>query len=115
MPEIFEYLNLVFSFYSNEHEPIHVHVKSSERESIFDLIIKEKVLIEIKQRNRQGKEPLTNKEEKVAREFIEQYSSKIVEKWVNFFVLGTRVRKTVIKEKMKKKIEISIQLKEKSK
>jgi hypothetical protein len=56
---------------------------------------------------------LTNKEEKIAREFIEQYSSKIVEKWVDFFVLGTRVRKTIIKELRKKKIEIPIQLKEK--
>jgi hypothetical protein len=115
MPEIFEYLNLVFSFYSNEHEPIHVHVKSSEREGIFDLIIKEKVLIEIKLRNKQGKESLNNKEEKMAREFIEQYSSKIVEKWVDFFVLGTRVRKTVVKELIKKKIKVPIQLKEKSK
>ena len=113
MPEIFEYLNLVFSFYSNEHEPIHVHVKSSERESIFDLIIKEKVLIEIKKRDSQGKKPLNNKEEKKAREFIEQYSSKIVEKWVDFFVLGTRVRKTVVRELMKKKIKIPIRLEEK--
>ena len=113
MPEIFEYLNLVFSFYSNEHEPIHVHVKSSEREGIFDLIIKEKVLIEIKLRNKQGKKPLSSKEEKMARNFIEQYSSKIVEKWVNFFVLGTRVRKTVVKELIKEKIEIPIQLKKK--
>ncbi|MDR2148166.1 MAG: DUF4160 domain-containing protein [Tannerella sp.] len=115
MPEIFEYLNLVFSFYSNEHEPIHVHVKSSERETVFDLIIKERVLTEIKKRDRQGKKSLTNKEEKMAKEFIEQYSSKIVEKWVNFFVLGTRVRKTVVRELIKKKIEIPVKLKEKSK
>ena len=112
MPEIFEYLNLIFSFYSNEHEPIHVHVKIAERETIFDLIIKEKTLVEIRQRNRQGKAPLTAKETKTAIEFIEQYSSKIVEKWVNFFVLGARVRKTVIKPE-KKKIEISLHLKNK--
>jgi hypothetical protein len=55
MPEIFEYLNLTFSFYSNEHEPIHVHVKAAERETVFGLNIKEKILIEIKQRSRQGK------------------------------------------------------------
>jgi hypothetical protein len=90
-------------------------VKSSERESIFDLIIKEKVLTEIRQRSRQGKKSLSTKEEEIAREFIEQYSSKIVEKWVDFFVLGTRIRKTVVKELMKKKIKIPIQLKEKSK
>ncbi len=26
MPKIFEYFGFVFFFYSNEHEPIHVHV-----------------------------------------------------------------------------------------
>ncbi|MGM9778134.1 MAG: DUF4160 domain-containing protein, partial [Prevotella sp.] len=26
MPKIFEYFGLIFLFYSNEHEPIHVHV-----------------------------------------------------------------------------------------
>ena len=111
MPEIFEYLDLLFSFYSNEHEPIHVHVKAADRESIFDLIIKEKVLEGIKRRDRQGKKPLTNKEAKRAIEFIELYSEKIVEKWVDFFVLGARVKKTVVREVQKKKIKMKIQLK----
>ncbi len=26
MPKIYEYLGFIFFFYSNEHEPIHVHV-----------------------------------------------------------------------------------------
>ena len=26
MPKIFEYFGFIFYFYSNEHEPIHVHV-----------------------------------------------------------------------------------------
>ncbi len=27
MPKIFEYFGFIFYFYSNEHEPIHVHVQ----------------------------------------------------------------------------------------
>ena len=27
MPKIFEYLGILIFFYSNEHEPIHVHAK----------------------------------------------------------------------------------------
>ena len=27
MPKIFEYFGFIFYFFSNEHEPIHVHVK----------------------------------------------------------------------------------------
>ena len=35
MPEIFEYFGLIFYFYSNEHDPIHVHVKKGDKETIF--------------------------------------------------------------------------------
>ena len=36
MPKIYEYFGFIFYFYSNEHEPIHVHVKHGDEESIFD-------------------------------------------------------------------------------
>ena len=39
MPKIFEYFGFIFYFYSNEHEPIHVHVIHGGRESIFDIIM----------------------------------------------------------------------------
>ena len=31
MPKIYEYFGLIFYFYSNEHEPIHVHVKHEDK------------------------------------------------------------------------------------
>ncbi len=31
MPEIYEYFGLIFYFFSNEHDPIHVHVKKEIR------------------------------------------------------------------------------------
>lgn len=39
MPKIFEYFGFIFYFYSNEHEPIHVHVIHGDKENIFDLIM----------------------------------------------------------------------------
>ena len=39
MPKIYEYFGFIFYFYSNEHEPIHVHVKHGDEESIFELIM----------------------------------------------------------------------------
>ena len=39
MPKIFEYFGFIFYFFSNEHEPIHVHVLHGDKESIFDLIM----------------------------------------------------------------------------
>ena len=34
MPKIFEYFGLIFFFYSNEHEPIHVHVMKNGQETV---------------------------------------------------------------------------------
>ncbi|WP_219584758.1 DUF4160 domain-containing protein, partial [Vibrio parahaemolyticus] len=33
MPKIYEYLGIVLFFYSNEHEPIHIHGKFQGKES----------------------------------------------------------------------------------
>ncbi len=39
MPKLFEYLGIAIMFYSNEHEPIHVHGKYQGYESKADFII----------------------------------------------------------------------------
>ena len=39
MPDIFTYFGFIFSFYSNEHEPIHVHVEHKNKMSIYDIIV----------------------------------------------------------------------------
>lgn len=98
MPDIYKYFGYVFSFYTNEHEPIHVHAKHDGRETMLDLIIVNKELVDIRRRDK-GK-PLTSKEEKVAREFVKKYWKGIVEKWVNLFVYNARIRCTEIKTKL---------------
>lgn len=47
MPKIFEYFGFIFYFFSNEHEPIHVHVLHGGKESIFDLIMMNGELVDI--------------------------------------------------------------------
>ena len=101
MPKIYEYLGFIFYFYSNEHEPIHVHVTKAERESIFEIILLEGQLQQIKKRKARSKIPLTDKEEKEAIIFIEEYHKKIIEKWINFFVLKKAIKSTKITRKLK--------------
>jgi len=100
MPKIFEYFGFIFYFFSNEHEPIHVHVKHSSTECIFDLIIEDGKLKDIVRREKQGAKPLDSKDEKVAIEFINKYWQRIVEKWIDFFVMKKVVKTTYIKEKI---------------
>lgn len=100
MPKIFEYLGFIFYFYSNEHEPIHVHVQNSGKESIFELIMMNGLLIEIRERSKHGMDPLTEKDKKIAREFIQKYHKNIIDKWVKFFVMKQAVRSTRITKKI---------------
>ena len=39
MPKLYDYFGLVVMFYSNEHEPIHVHGKFQGRESRAEIIL----------------------------------------------------------------------------
>lgn len=100
MPKIFEYFGFIFYFFSNEHEPIHVHVIHGSKESIFDLIILNGALQEIRVRERKGAEPLVEKDKRTAEEFIRKYYKNIIEKWVKFFVLKQAIRSTTIKKKL---------------
>jgi len=100
MPEIYEYFGLIFYFYSNEHDPIHVHVKKGDKETIFELIIYNDVLTEIKTRKRRGKEHLLITDEKKAKDFIIVYADDIVKKWMKSFVLKSQVKITHIKTKI---------------
>ena len=100
MPKIFEYFGFIFYFYSNEHEPIHVHVIHGGKESIFDLILMNGELSDIHVREKNGAEQLSEKDKRTAKEFIKKYHKNIINKWVKFFVLKQAVRSTNIKTKL---------------
>ena len=100
MPKIFEYFGFIFYFYSNEHEPIHVHVLHGGNESIFDLIMMDGELANINVRKKHGSEPLTDKDKRIAEAFIRKYYKNIIDKWVKFFVLKQSIRSTAIKKKL---------------
>ena len=100
MPKIFEYFGFIFYFYSNEHEPIHVHVLHGSKESIFDLIMMNGELVEIQVREKKGVASLPEKDKRTAEAFIRKYHKNIIDKWVKFFVLKQSIRSTNIKKKL---------------
>ena len=100
MPKIFEYFGLIFYFYSNEHEPIHVHVQHGDKESIFELIMMDGELERINIRGKAGSEPLSGKDQRIVEEFIRKYNKNIIQKWVKFFVMKQTVKSTNITTKL---------------
>ena len=86
MPKIFEYLGVLIFFYSNEHEPIHVHGKYNGLESKAEFYIVDGEIVEIKIKLVKGPRPLTGSNLKDFEVFLEKYADKIVEKWVDYFI-----------------------------
>ncbi|VAX37270.1 hypothetical protein MNBD_UNCLBAC01-396 [hydrothermal vent metagenome] len=100
MPKIYEYFGLIILFYSNEHEPIHVHGKYQNKESKAEFILNNGKIIEIRFTRVRGKNPLTQTQEKKFKVLIAHYKKEIVQKWIDYFVL----HKPIKSEKITKKI-----------
>ena len=92
MPKIFEYLGIIVFFYSNEHEPIHVHAKHDKFESKAEFYIVDGQIIEIKIKQIKGSKPLTGTKLNDFEDFLEKYSDQIVQKWIDYFVYHKNVK-----------------------
>jgi hypothetical protein len=99
MPKIYEYFGLIFLFYSNDHLPIHVHVKSDERESKFVLKYEGGKLFDVVQVK--SKTPLSERQTRNSIKFIKKYHKQITEKWYDFFVLNKSLKCRKINTKIK--------------
>ena len=101
MPRIFEYLGILLFFYSNEHEPIHVHGKYGEFESKAEFYIIDGKIVEIKIKNIKGFKPLMGSKLKDFEDFLELYADKIVQKWIDYFVYHKDVEFEKINNRIK--------------
>ena len=86
MPKIFEYLGILIFFYSNEHDPIHVHGRFDGLESKAEFYIVNAKIVEIRIKPIKGLRPLTGARLKDFEDFLEIYAEIIVQKWIDYFV-----------------------------
>ncbi len=75
MPELFRMFGIRFFFFSNEHLPIHVHIKNSDGEAKFE--VNPVKLIENK--------GMKNKDIYLAESIIEENQDIIEAKWQEYF------------------------------
>ncbi|MFT4929990.1 MAG: hypothetical protein ACI8WB_006125 [Phenylobacterium sp.] len=101
MPKIYEYLGIVILFYSNEHEPIHVHGKYQGQESKAEFIIKDGEVFEINIKTVKGRKPLPSKELNDFTAFAHEYAKQIVQKWTDYFVMHKQVNCEKVMRKIK--------------
>ena len=101
MPKLYEYFGLLILFYSNEHEPIHVHGRHQGKESKAEIIFEQGKFKEVRITTVKGKLPLNSKDEKRFKKLVEFYRDDIVRKWVDFFVYNIDVKSEIITKKIK--------------
>lgn len=71
-----------------------------DKESVFELIMMNGELLEIRVREKKGADPLQERDKRTVEGFIRKYYKNIIDKWVKFFVLKQAVRSTNIKKKL---------------
>ena len=92
MPKLYEYFGLIVLFYSDEHEPIHVHGVCHGRESKADIFLESGKIVRIRYCSVKGRRALDRARMADFRAVVERRADDIVAKWVDFFVLHRPVK-----------------------
>lgn len=100
MPKLYEYFGLTILFYSNDHEPIHVHGKYQGAEGKAEIITDDGEIIEIRYSDVKGRRPLTPTELKRFKECVERHDQEIVQKWIDYFVYHRPIRPVKISRRL---------------
>ena len=101
MPKLYEYFGLIVMFYSNEHEPVHVHGKFQGRESRAEIILINGAVDEIRYTSVVGRSPLESNEMRFFQELVTIKADEIVSKWIDFFVLHKSIKAERITRRLK--------------
>ena len=101
MPKLYEYFGLVFLFYSDDHDPLHLHVQRGEREGIIMLMMVEGILTELRWRTKRGAVMLNDKEQREAETFVRAMKGDIIEKWTAFYIEHKRIKPVRITRRVK--------------
>ena len=102
MPKLYEYFGLYVLFYSNEHEPIHVHgIDPDGRELKAEIIVERGKVKLIRYVAVGTTPPLTGVHLRNFKSLVKAKADDIVEKWIAFFVLKKAVKFERITKRVK--------------
>ncbi|MGA2864632.1 MAG: DUF4160 domain-containing protein [Verrucomicrobiota bacterium] len=101
MPKLYEYFGLRVYFYTNEHEPIHVHGRHAGRESRAEIIVENRRVVGLVFGEVAGRRPLEGQKRADFEELVEAKADDIVRRWIDFFVHNIRSKPEVITRRLK--------------
>ena len=91
MPKLYEYMGLIIFFYSNEHEPIHVHARQGNTEAKIEIFMENGNVTKIQYKEVFGKRALNKKGKEKFTRLVTALSDEIVQSWINYFVLHKKI------------------------
>jgi hypothetical protein len=89
MPKIYEYLGIIMRFYSNEHEPIHIHAIYDKAVVKVSFFIKNGEIYRTTFVVVKGNFP--TQKMKQLKKFVSIYKVNIVSQWEQFFIWKQKV------------------------
>jgi len=89
MPKIYEYLGIIIRFFSDEHQPIHVHAYYEDSVMKVSFYIRDGKIYRVTYTAIQGKFPPAKIKE--LKELVSVYKTDIVKAWDNYFIWKTKV------------------------
>ena len=98
---MYEYFGLVVFFFSNEHQPVHVHGEYKDRASKAELIIQNGKVVEIRFQSVKGRKPLEHQQMHDFKVLVKKRANDIVGKWVDFFIYGRHIRPETIRRRLR--------------
>ena len=101
MPKLYEYFGITVLFYSNEHEPIHVHGKHNGRESKAEIVVENGRVVRIEFSPVNGKRPLRGQQLKDFKELVEFRAEEIIQRWMDSFVRNMPAKAEKINRRVK--------------
>ena len=98
MPKLFEYQGIIIRFYSDEHEPIHIHAIYNANIIKVSFFLREGKIYRVSYTVISGKYPAAKLSE--LKEFIAVYKDDIVKAWDSYFIWKNKVNFVRITKKL---------------
>jgi len=95
------YFGLVVYFYTNEHEPIHVHGEYQGREAKAEIILRNGRVTRIDFSDVAGMPPLEGPKLAAFKKLVRAKADDIVERWIDYFVRNIRQKPEIITRKLR--------------
>lgn len=99
MPVIYEYLGIIISFWSKEHEPIHIHASYNGATVKVILYVKEGRVYRVSYKPDGGKFPEAKMRQ--LKDFVSVYKQALLYAWLQFFDNQVQIKTIKITKKIK--------------